>query len=187
MLAVVKKLRSAEADILEAAEWYDDQKLGLGEDFIRAVNSVIESLATDALLHRIRFVDVRRAGVKRFLAAWRVLFCPPERGGGLLRVSRITASKVVVGRKAGDRSVSAFTNRTDWHRWEGGSLPGNQREWARIKRGEGVFVHRFHRFPQMGNGCPQESQSSGNRCFAQNNLCESVLSVDNPSVFPAFA
>ena len=68
MLAVVKKLRSAEADILEAAEWYDDQKLGLGEDFIRAVNSVIESLATDALLHRIRFVDVRRAGVKRF---WR--------------------------------------------------------------------------------------------------------------------
>jgi plasmid stabilization system protein ParE len=64
--AVVKKLPPAEADILAAAEWYDDQQPGLGEDLVREVNSVIRSLADSALTHRIRFADVRRAGLKRF-------------------------------------------------------------------------------------------------------------------------
>ena len=31
-----------------------------------------------------------------------------------------------------------------------GVLPANLREWARMKRGEAVFVDRFHRFPQIG-------------------------------------
>lgn len=68
MSVVVKKLLPAEADIIRVAEWHDDQQPGLGEDFIRSVDLVIDSLATDALLHRIRFADIRRAGVKRF---WR--------------------------------------------------------------------------------------------------------------------
>ena len=66
MPAVVKKLPAAEADILEAAEWYDNQQPGLGEDFIRETDRIIASLAADAPLHRVRFADVRRAPFKRF-------------------------------------------------------------------------------------------------------------------------
>jgi plasmid stabilization system protein ParE len=64
--AVVKKLPNAEADILTAAGWYDDQRPGLGEDFVREVDAAISSLAESALMYRIRFADVRRAGVRRF-------------------------------------------------------------------------------------------------------------------------
>jgi len=63
---VVKKLSPAEVDILAAAGWYDDHEPGLGEDFIREADEVIASLAHSALLHPIRFADVRRAGLRRF-------------------------------------------------------------------------------------------------------------------------
>ncbi len=65
-MAVVKKLALAEADIIHAAEWYDEQEPGLGERFVLAADSTIGSLATDALLYRVRFADVRRVGVRRF-------------------------------------------------------------------------------------------------------------------------
>jgi len=66
MNAAVKRLPPAEADIIRAAEWYDDQQPGLGADFAREVDAIISCLATTALLHSIRFAAVRRAPLKRF-------------------------------------------------------------------------------------------------------------------------
>jgi plasmid stabilization system protein ParE len=41
----------AQDDILEAAEWYDAQRAGLGDEFIEEVLEVLDSLETNPLLH----------------------------------------------------------------------------------------------------------------------------------------
>ena len=66
MSFVVKKLRPAEHDALEAALWYDEREEGLGDDFLDEVEIAVQALARDALIHRVRFADVRRAPVGRF-------------------------------------------------------------------------------------------------------------------------
>jgi plasmid stabilization system protein ParE len=63
---VLKTLRAAEEDALEAALWYDDRDAGLGDDFLDEVDAAVQSLRENALLHRVRFADVRRAPVPRF-------------------------------------------------------------------------------------------------------------------------
>ncbi len=49
------------ADIEKAAEWYDDQEHGLGEDLARTVLEAIDSLPLNPLIHRLR--DRRRTSV----------------------------------------------------------------------------------------------------------------------------
>jgi len=66
MSFVIRRLRLAEEDALEAALWYDEREPALGEDFLREVEIAVQSLARDALLHRIRFGEMRRAPVRRF-------------------------------------------------------------------------------------------------------------------------
>jgi plasmid stabilization system protein ParE len=66
MSFVVRRLRLAEEDALEAALWYEEREPGLGEEFLTEVESSVQSLARDALLYRVRFQDVRRAPVRRF-------------------------------------------------------------------------------------------------------------------------
>ena len=66
MSFAVRKLKPAERDALVAARWYDEQRLGLGDDFLDEVAAVTDALARHALLHAIRFADVRRAPLKRF-------------------------------------------------------------------------------------------------------------------------
>jgi toxin ParE1/3/4 len=66
MSFVVKKLRLAEDDALEAALWYDERQQGLGDDFLDELDAAVKALARDALIHRVRFADVRRAHVPRF-------------------------------------------------------------------------------------------------------------------------
>ncbi|HKP36806.1 MAG TPA: hypothetical protein VJT71_08100 [Pyrinomonadaceae bacterium] len=41
----------AEDDIIEAAEWYDTQRTGLGDEFIEDILSVLSALETNPLLH----------------------------------------------------------------------------------------------------------------------------------------
>jgi plasmid stabilization system protein ParE len=41
-------------DIRLAAEWYDTQRLGLGDEFVSEVRQTAKSLATDPLVHQIR-------------------------------------------------------------------------------------------------------------------------------------
>ena len=66
MSYVVKKLPPVETEVLEAAVWYDERQKGLGQDFLYEVDRALRALTGDALLHRIRFADVRRAPVPRF-------------------------------------------------------------------------------------------------------------------------
>ncbi len=66
MPAAPRRLPQAVADIVSAAEWYDDQQPGLGDDFVDEVDAVIRSLSSNPLVHAIRFADVRCARLKRF-------------------------------------------------------------------------------------------------------------------------
>lgn len=66
MKFVVKKLRPAEEDALEAALWYDDREAGLGDDFLDEVDLAVGALSRDALIHRVRFAEIRRAPIHRF-------------------------------------------------------------------------------------------------------------------------
>ena len=66
MSFVVKKLPLAEQDALEAAIWYDERQPGLGDEFLSEADRAVEALSESALLHRIRFADVRRAPIHRF-------------------------------------------------------------------------------------------------------------------------
>jgi plasmid stabilization system protein ParE len=66
MPAALRRSPPAVADITRAAEWYDDQQPGLGDEFVSEVNAVIKSLADNPYLHAIRFADVRCARLKRF-------------------------------------------------------------------------------------------------------------------------
>lgn len=66
MSFVVKKLPPAEQDALEAAIWYEQRHSGLGDEFLTEVDRAVRALGEKALLHRLRFADVRRAPVHRF-------------------------------------------------------------------------------------------------------------------------
>lgn len=66
MSAALRRLRPAELDLIRAAEWYDDQRPGLGEEFAEEVDEVVRSLARDPLQHGVVFADVRRVRLKRF-------------------------------------------------------------------------------------------------------------------------
>jgi toxin ParE1/3/4 len=66
MKFAIKRLQVAEEDALEAALWYDAHEAGLGDDFLDEVDAVVQRLGENALIHRARFSDVRRAPVPRF-------------------------------------------------------------------------------------------------------------------------
>ena len=66
MIFVVRKLPLAEQDALEAAIWYEERQPGLGDEFLVEVDRAVRALSDSALLHRIRFADVRRAPMHRF-------------------------------------------------------------------------------------------------------------------------
>ena len=66
MSFVIKKLRLAEQDALDAAIWYEKRQTGLGEDFLDEVDRSVRVLSRDALHYRIRFADVRRMPIHRF-------------------------------------------------------------------------------------------------------------------------
>jgi len=66
MSFVVRKLPLAEQDLLDAAIWYEEPQLGLGEEFLVEVDRAVRKLSESALHHRLRFAGVRRAPLHRF-------------------------------------------------------------------------------------------------------------------------
>jgi plasmid stabilization system protein ParE len=66
MSFVVRKLRQAEEDAVEAAIWYEERQAGLGEEFIDELDLAVRALSQSALRNRIRFAAVRRAAIARF-------------------------------------------------------------------------------------------------------------------------
>jgi plasmid stabilization system protein ParE len=56
----------AEAEIADAALWYDRQKPGLGLDFVRAVDAALVAIQRNPLHYQVIWKQYRRAGVARF-------------------------------------------------------------------------------------------------------------------------
>lgn len=59
-------LDDARAEFDEAADWYEQQKPGLGVDFIGRVEEVLDGISKMPRMHQVIFQDVRRAVVKKF-------------------------------------------------------------------------------------------------------------------------
>ncbi|MBI3270700.1 MAG: type II toxin-antitoxin system RelE/ParE family toxin [Planctomycetes bacterium] len=53
-------------DLAEAYEWYEERRVGLGEEFLSCVEACVEALARTPELHPIVHEDYRRALVRRF-------------------------------------------------------------------------------------------------------------------------
>jgi len=62
----VKVRRLAERDVAEAKAWYDNQRRGLGDDFVDCVRDVFRRIGQTPEMHQVIFKDVRRSLVQRF-------------------------------------------------------------------------------------------------------------------------
>jgi plasmid stabilization system protein ParE len=51
----------AEADAAEAIRWYDEQKPGLGAQFLEALNSTLAGIAENPRLYPVVYQGMRRA------------------------------------------------------------------------------------------------------------------------------
>ena len=56
----------AEVDIIEAAQWYESEKIGLGEQFIKAVDDKLLLIDDNPNLYQVRYKSARLALIKRF-------------------------------------------------------------------------------------------------------------------------
>ncbi|MFN5513172.1 MAG: type II toxin-antitoxin system RelE/ParE family toxin [Cyanobacteriota bacterium] len=56
----------AELDIREAFEWYEAQTLGLGSEFVRAVDVCLSSIGRNPLAYPIIYKQARRVFIRRF-------------------------------------------------------------------------------------------------------------------------
>lgn len=56
----------AEADLVEAREWYDRQSDGLGADFLLCVEEVFQQIDRMPAIHQVVYQDVRKALTRRF-------------------------------------------------------------------------------------------------------------------------
>jgi toxin ParE1/3/4 len=56
----------AEADLEEAARWYERQREGLGADFLLCVDEVLAKISRSPLVYPVVHKDVRRGMIRRF-------------------------------------------------------------------------------------------------------------------------
>jgi plasmid stabilization system protein ParE len=56
----------AEAEIAEAASWYESHGRGLGPEFLRAVEAVLETVQRNPQQYQVIHRDLRRAPLRRF-------------------------------------------------------------------------------------------------------------------------
>ncbi len=66
----------AEAELIEAAEWYETRGLGLGAEFLRALDATIANIARHPFASRVVFGEVRRALLRRF--PYSVIYALPD-------------------------------------------------------------------------------------------------------------
>ena len=62
----VRLLPEAKAEFDTAADWYEQQRVSLGVDFIAKVREVLRRIAANPRIHATTFGDVRKAVVRRF-------------------------------------------------------------------------------------------------------------------------
>jgi toxin ParE1/3/4 len=58
--------RRAKNELEDAIEWYDEQRQGLGDEFLRCVEEAISKASQSPLSYAVAFQDVRRIAVRRF-------------------------------------------------------------------------------------------------------------------------
>jgi plasmid stabilization system protein ParE len=63
---------AAEQDLDEAFAWYESQRPGLGDEFLKAVSQTFEAVVEHPLRYRVLLRDTRQALVRRF--PYRVLY-----------------------------------------------------------------------------------------------------------------
>ena len=56
----------AEADLVNARDWYEQQRLGLGAEFLLCVEEVLERIDRTPEIYAVIYHDVRRAFTRRF-------------------------------------------------------------------------------------------------------------------------
>jgi plasmid stabilization system protein ParE len=55
-----------ERDLEEARDWYENRRVGLGAEFLKAVDDAIDRICESPLLYAAEYKSVRRAGLTRF-------------------------------------------------------------------------------------------------------------------------
>jgi plasmid stabilization system protein ParE len=56
----------AEADLANARDWYEQQRVGLGAEFLLCVEEVLERIDRTPEIYMVVYHDVRRALTRRF-------------------------------------------------------------------------------------------------------------------------
>ena len=59
-------LPAAKRDVKKAYEWYEEQKAGLGEIFLKRVEECVKAIGRSPKAFQLIAVDTRRAVVKQF-------------------------------------------------------------------------------------------------------------------------
>lgn len=62
----IRFLPEAKAEFDAGSDWYEQQRVGLGVDFIARVREVLTRLAVNPSLHAAVYGDVRKAVVRQF-------------------------------------------------------------------------------------------------------------------------
>ena len=55
-----------QGEVGSAYQWYEQQRAGLGDDFLAALEGVYAGLQTTPAMHQVIYRDVRRALLRRF-------------------------------------------------------------------------------------------------------------------------
>jgi len=61
---IIKK--HAEQDAIEAALWYNEQKQGLGNEFLLSLDSKLENIKNNPSIYAVKYRETRVAYTKRF-------------------------------------------------------------------------------------------------------------------------
>ncbi|APB32598.1 Putative plasmid stabilization protein ParE hypothetical protein [Gloeomargarita lithophora Alchichica-D10] len=57
---------AAERELAESYSWYEEQEIGLGEDYLRCVDACIQAIQKNPELYQVVYLSYRRAVVRRF-------------------------------------------------------------------------------------------------------------------------
>jgi plasmid stabilization system protein ParE len=66
MVKSVITLPQAEQDITDGYDWYEEQELGLGEEFLRCVDACTQYIARNTEMYEFGYANYRRALIRRF-------------------------------------------------------------------------------------------------------------------------
>lgn len=62
----IRLLPEAKDEFDAAADWYEQQRIGLGVDFVARVREVLNRISANPQLHAVVYGDVRKAVVRQF-------------------------------------------------------------------------------------------------------------------------